>query len=371
MRALRQQKQYEPLAIETVPIPTASEGSAVIEVLVASVISYTREIYNGTRKYQYITPLTAGSSAVGRVKAVGPDATSLKPGQLVLFDITIRSRDDPSHVFLSALAQGFTDGSAKLMRHWTDGAFAEFVKAPLENVFALDEERLMGELGYSVAQLSLVFRMAVPWGGLVDINLRAGETVVIAPATGGFGGAAVHVALAMGARVIAMGRNTKTLGSLEDQVGKVYPSGRLITVPIMGDVEKERAALVKAAGKRGIDAFLDISPPAAINSSHFTAAILALKHSGRVSLMGGQQGGVTIPHFKVMHSNIQLRGKWMYEREDVPALIRLVEAGNLVLGSQAGFAEPKEYRLDEWKEAFDHAYDADDGVGAVLVPGKK
>src|SRR2546430_15569922 len=64
-----------------------------------------RSIYNGTRKYSYPTPLVTGSSAVGRVAAVGPDATTLVPGQLVFVDCVIRGRDDSSAIFLSGLTE--------------------------------------------------------------------------------------------------------------------------------------------------------------------------------------------------------------------------------------------------------------------------
>ncbi|KPI45923.1 uncharacterized protein AB675_562 [Cyphellophora attinorum] len=372
MKALRQHRQYEPLVVEEVAIPTAEPGSAVLEVLAAGVISYTRDVYDGTRKYPYVTPLTTGSSAIGRIHAVGPDSTKLQKGQLVLFDITVRSRDDSSHVFLSAIISGFTEGSRKLMQHWADGTYAEYVKAPLENVFALDEARLMGELGYKIPDLLSMTRLLVPWGGLIDINLAPGETVVVAPATGSFGTGAVQLALAMGARVIAMGRNARVLAQLREKFSEQYPADRLLTVPITGNLEEEMTALKAAAGTRPIDAFYDISPDAATNATYFKAAIMSLRHSGRISLMGGQRSeDVKIPYHRVMHWNLQLKGKWMYEREDVPKFLRLVEAGNLSLGGRAGAAAVKEFSLEQWKEAFDYASEhASDGQGTCLVPAK-
>lgn len=371
MKALRQHKQYDPLVLEDVDVPTADPGAAVVKVLVAGIISYSRDVYDGTRKYPYVTPLTAGTSAIGRVHAVGPDSTSLQPGQLVIFDITVRSRDDPSHIFLVATSQGSSAGSRKLMSHWVDGSWADYVKAPLENLMVLDEERLVGQLGYKIPELMTMFRMAVPWGGLSDIALRPGETVIVAPATGPFGRAAVHVALALGARVIAMGRNTKVLEQLQTALATQYPADRLLTVPITGDLEQEKAALAKAAGNRPIDAFFDISPPAAANGSFFQAAILSLRHSGRVSLMGGQLEEVKMPYRQIMRLNLQLRGKWMYERSDVPKLINLVEAGNCAIGEKGGFGRPKEFTLDQWKEALDYAADNSDGPGAVFIIGRE
>src|SRR2546430_11719700 len=60
-----------------------------------------RSIYNGTRKYSYPTPLVTGSSAVGRVAAVGPDATTLVPGQLVFVEDRKSTRLNSSHSQIS------------------------------------------------------------------------------------------------------------------------------------------------------------------------------------------------------------------------------------------------------------------------------
>lgn len=378
MQALRQLEYAKPLEIRKVPIPTANVGSAVVRILVASLISYSREVYDGTRKYPYPTPLTVGSSAIGRIHEVGPDATSLKKGDLVTIDITFRSRDDPTTIFLSAIHEGYTPGSKVLMSYWRDGTFAEFMAVPLENCYKMSENLLRssaeGGLGYSLADLLFIPKCLIPFGGLRDIDLRPGETVVVAPATGGFGGAAVHVALALGARVIAMGRNKEALSRLNVAYSSLYPKGRLLTVPITGNVEEEVSALKSAAGDHPIDAFFDISPPNAITSTHFKAAILALRHSGRVSLMGGQQGDVGIPHSKVMHFNISLRGKWMYERKDVKEFIKLVEVGTVVIGEKGGVGgdvPSKPFKLDQWKEAFDYAYEnIGGGVPAYIAIGE-
>jgi NADPH-dependent curcumin reductase CurA len=89
---------------------------------------------------------------------------------------------------------------------WRNWTYAEYAKVPLENCVLLDETRLLGPienggLGYNVENLTQLHRSLVPYGGLRDIQLQAGETIIIAPATGAFGGRAVEVALAMGAQV--------------------------------------------------------------------------------------------------------------------------------------------------------------------------
>lgn len=71
--------------------------------------------------------------------------------------------------------------------------------------------------------------MLVPYGGLHDISLQAGETVIVTPATGPFGGAAVLIALTMAVKLVAMGRNTEYHGRSSISVSRPE---RVRTVPI-------------------------------------------------------------------------------------------------------------------------------------------
>lgn len=84
-----------------------------------------------------------------------------------------------------------------------DGGFAQFVMSPVENVFVLGSPA-DGGLGWDTAQLGALSTASVPFGGLRAVDLKPGETVAIAPATGNFGSAGVVVALAMGARACSL-----------------------------------------------------------------------------------------------------------------------------------------------------------------------
>ncbi|RWA04197.1 hypothetical protein EKO27_g10906 [Xylaria grammica] len=361
-KALVQEVYAEPLVVKTVPTPQPPPGAAIVRVLYAPIISYMRDVYNGTRKYPYPTPLVPGTSAIGRVAATGPDAVLLKVGDLVYFDCTVRGRDDSSAIMLMGITQGGGEGSKMLMEgEWRDCTYAEFVKAPLENLLRLDEKRLCGSpadggLGYAPEQLTWVLQAMVPYGGLRSIGLQAGETVIVAPATGSFGSAAVVVALGMGARVIAMGRNPEALAQL-----KVL-GPRVETVRITGDVEADVASL-KRFGK--IDAFFDISPPEAQNSTHFKSAILSLRNEARVCMMGGLLNDLPIPHQFVMRNDITLKGKWMYSRADCQALLNMVTTGVLDVREIAQVVET--FKLEEWKKALDAAAEQGGRLGKMVI----
>ena len=352
------------LRIEQRATPDAVPGSVVVRILASPVLSYQRDIYDGTRDYPFSTPIVGGCSAVGRVVHVGPDATVLQPGNLVWVDCVVRGRDDADAVFLWGIHEGSTAGSKKLARSvWHDGTYAEIARVPLENCIPLDEDRLCASgdrgLGYSPRDLIYLWHLSVPFGGLRSIDLKPGETVVVCPATGGFGGAGAHVAAALGARVIAMGRNEEELGRLKTFIRKGMSSARVETVRITGDKEADTASL-KAFGT--IDAVLDLPPPAAAQSTHLLSAVAALRRGGRISIMGSV--GLNIIDWNFLANDLVAKAKLMYDREDLLLFVKMLEAGLFARG--ADLVETKYFALEDWQEAFEEAT-VHTGVGRIVA----
>lgn len=365
MKALHLESKEEGLKLKSLPTPEAFHGSAVIKVLAADIISYHRQIYDGSRPYPLPMPLIPGSSCIGRVDSVGSDATKLTPGQLVFSDTDIRSRDNPSDIFLSAIHHGSTEGSQKLMRDvWRDGSWAEYQRVPLENCIALDEVRLCRELGFTYAELVYMAHMLVPYGGIQDIGLQAGQRVVIAPATGGFGGAAVHVAAAMGAQVIAMGRNEAELHRIKSTIENNMPSSAgIVTIKITGDEEVDTTALRSVRGE--IDSVLDLTPPFAAQATHTRCAIAALKSEGKVSLMGFPDiSSSPSVRWKIVGSNISLKGRLMYSRDCMVQFVKLLESGLFPKGE--ALVDVRSFELEDHENALDEAASWT-GLGKAVV----
>jgi D-arabinose 1-dehydrogenase-like Zn-dependent alcohol dehydrogenase len=363
MRALVCEGKKLPLQLKTVATPRPAAGSVVVQVLCAQSQRSLPDILAGRIPFTFPTPLTPGNTAIGRVAAVGPDTTSLAVGQLVMLDAFIRARDNPDVQVLWGFHDGFTPQSRKFMAdNWAMGTYAEYVRAPLENTWALDEARLCGPaadggLGYAVEDLAALPELLVPYGGLRGIDVQPGQKIVIAPATGGFSGAAVFAALAMGATVIAMGRSVAALEKLKQRFPSVH------VVPNTGRVQVDASAL-KALGP--IDAYLDLSPPQASGSTHVRSCFLALRQYGRASLMGFIHSDLTIPYSHAVGNNITIRGQFMYERADAKALVRLAESGLLKLGEAGGYDVRGRYGLDEIEECF-KATSASAGAGQIVL----
>ena len=281
-------------------------------------------------------------------------------GQLVYVDCVVHARDDPDTLCLSAIHDSGKEGSRKLMRDvWRDGVFAEYAKVPLENCIPLDETVLCEKLGYSVEDLMYMGHLIVPFGGLRDIRLEPGETIIICPATGGYGGAGVQVAIAMGARVIAMGRNEVELARLKEHTLKVTPGASIEVVKITGD---EATDLTTLKNLGVIDAVLDFTPPQASKTTHTRAATSALRRNGRASLMGFVDQPVVPWH--CVGRNITLKGKLMYERGDIVQLVKMLERG--LFPRSGTFVATEVFGLDDWNAASlragEHA-----GVGKQVV----
>jgi threonine dehydrogenase-like Zn-dependent dehydrogenase len=298
--------------------------------------------------------MTPGNTAIGRVFEVGPDAVKLTPNQLVFCDITIRARDDPNVSILFGIHGGGYPAAQKLMDgEWRDATYAEYARFPLENLYPLDEDVLFNKLGYTVSDLCLMPVCLVPFGGLSEVNVKPGEVVIVAPATGRYGGAAVAVALAMGAKVVAAGRNRDALDALET----IHAStGRLRIVALTDDVSSNAEAFKTAAGKPdGADVYIDFSPPAIKDSSLLVAATKALRPFGRLVVMGGHSGEINIPYLDIMFKSLRIQGRFMYSRQHVLQLIQMTESGLLKFGSKLGIKETREFELESIDEALQAA----------------
>ena len=350
-----------PPTVQDMEVPKAGPGSCVVQILTSQVVAYARKLYDGDL-YPLELPLVAGNSAIGRITSVGPDAARLAPGQLVLVDASIYARDDPTEKILSGMHAGMSDGSRKLMKgEWRNSSYAEMMKAPLESVFPLNEDILLGKLGYKVEELTYILRQLIPMGGLYDMNIKAGDRVIVAPASGAFSGAGVEVACALGANVIAAARNVDKLKEMQKQIGE-----RVQTVMLTGNVEEDAKALQQYGE---VDAYLDLSPPAAGKSTHFLACCLALKEKGKACFMGGVSENLSLPYGLIMFKCLELRGRYLYSREAIERTIRLVEGGFLKLGKAGGLSVVGPFGLNQWDEAFTQAEKQTGwGVQVVIKP---
>lgn len=334
-----------PLAIENVPEPVLGTGEVIVDVVATRVLSYMNEVFSGERNYALDLPVIPGPGGIGRVRAIGPDATRLAVGDWVFCDPTVRSRDDA--VAPDIALQGLTAagaGGMRLQKHFRHGSFAEQMRLPTENV-----KRLGAITSEEATRWCALGTLLVPYGGFLAANLQPGETVLVSGATGNFGSAAVSVALAMGAAcVVAPGRNEKILTDLVRRFGE-----RVKPVKLTGTESEDREAMKRAA-PGPIDCVFDIMPPS-VSTNVVRAAIMTVRAYGRVVLMGGVGmaggAGLELPYPWIMRNCISIHGVWMYPPDAASRLIALVRAGLLRLDEY----ETTAFDLDHANAAVEHA----------------
>jgi alcohol dehydrogenase len=334
-----------PLAIETLANPVLGTGEVIVDVVATRVLSYANEVFSGERNYLLDLPVVPGPGAIGRVRAIGPDATHLVAGDWVYCDPTVRSRDDvlcPDITLQGWTASG--EGGLRLQKHFRHGSWAEQMLVPTENV------KRIGPIDEAdAARWCALGTLLVPYGGFLAANLQAGETVLISGATGNFGSTAVAVALAMGAGcVIAPGRNEKVLADLVRRFGD-----RVRPVKLSGYEDDDRARMQQAA-PGPIDCVLDILPPS-VSATTVRAAVMTVRPHGRVALMGGVGmlggPGLELPYPWIMRNCITIHGVWMYPPEAAIGLVNLIRSGLLRLDN----FDVTTFDLDHANEAVAHA----------------
>ncbi|KAI0007093.1 putative isopropanol dehydrogenase [Xylariaceae sp. FL0662B] len=256
------------LRLEEVPKPAASPGSIVSEVI------------SGVLKFPHSYPLIFGTCCVGRIEEVGSDVTSLETGQLVFCDHIIYLRDAPEKRFVLGYHGGHSPQELSLSSgHWRDGCFAEYARFPTENVHAVDETAIAqhGVIPVQLGELSTVMSAI---GAANCINIRAGETVLVMPATGFFSSGAIVATLALGANVVAVSRSKDTLDAMIEHFGN--EGKRIAPVVPTGNAAEDSAALRAATPEgKGADAYIDFSSPEATEATHIQAGLGAMKRKGR------------------------------------------------------------------------------------------
>ncbi|WP_371823945.1 alcohol dehydrogenase catalytic domain-containing protein [Phyllobacterium sp. 628] len=240
------------LKLNHIAMPEVRPGSVLVRVEASSLMSYLKDYVEGKLPSYRLPPgaFTPGGNGVGVIEAVGRDVWHLKPGQRVILSSHLVAAENVADKAQTLIGiTSFGGKSDVVQADWPNGTMAEYALFPVTAVTPVDG------LDHVTAEMLAVFsRCVIPFGGLSRGRLAAGETIVITGATGSYGTAAVLVALAMGAgKVVAAGRNAKSLAAL------AYAAGRpaLSTIQLTGDVEED-AEVLRIASNGGADMAFDM-----------------------------------------------------------------------------------------------------------------
>ena len=157
-----------------------------------------------------------------------------------------------------------------------NGSYAELTSVPATNVLPV-------KTGLAWDMLAAIPESyATAWAALFgNLDLKAGQTIVVRGATSALGQAAVNIASSLGARVIATTRNPKRAELLETLGAKeVEPEGPDLT------------QRVRNRHPQGVDAVLEL-----VGNSTVIGSLTMVRRHGRLCLAGFLGGLDPIPAF--------------------------------------------------------------------------
>lgn len=309
---------YDKLEYKDVPIPQIVEGEVLIQVLAAGVNNteintrlgwYSSSVTTSTEdaageSSQNTTvadggwnestpfPLIQGTDCCGRVIEVAPGGDSNMIGSRVLVRPCMR-RD------------GFDSMENIWMASDFDGAFAQYVKVPASEVFAVDCD-------WSDVELATI---PCACGTAENMVHRAGvssqDCVLVTGASGGVGSAVVQLARRRGAQVYAIAGKSK-----------------IEQVNLLGaDRVLERGAdMLDIPGKKSVDVVIDN-----VAGDAFGQLIKVLKRGGRY-VSSGAIGGplVTLDMRDFYLNDLNLIGCTAWDEPVFRNLISYIEKGEII-----------------------------------------
>lgn len=315
---------FDKLVYTDVPVPVPGPGEVLLRVLAAGINNteintrmgwYSAAVTSGTSATADVADQTTEDSADGGWAGKTPfpliQGTDCC-GEVVAFGDRLEGAEDPApgllgqRVIVRACMR--TQGWDSYAHHWMasdfDGAFAQYVKVPLAEVFAVTCDWTDAEL----ATIPCAYGTAETM--LTRGQVQAGEHVLIAGASGGVGSAAVQLAKARGARVTALTSAAK--------VAQVRALG--------ADRVIERGEdLVAALGAFSIDAVIDN-----VGGEGFGAMLKVLRRGGRLMTSGAIAGPIVDLDMRDLYlKDLRLIGSTAWDAPVFPRLVHLIESGQI------------------------------------------
>jgi len=313
MRAVVMERIRGPLDVREVPDPVPPPGGVVVEVRATGLCRSDWHAWAGHD--DIALPHVPGHELAGTVSAVGAGVTRWSAGDRVTVPFVEGCGE--CEWCLAGDAQVCPRQQQPGFTHW--GSFAEYVA-----LHAADTNLVAVPGGVSFeAAASLGCRFATAYRALVGrARLAAGEWLAVVGA-GGVGLSAVAIAKFLGARVIAVDRNS---GALE--VAKSLGADHvLLSGPGAGaaDGVPDRVHEITGGGAQ-------VAVDAVGSEETCTDAILSLRRRGRhvqVGLLPPVAGRPRLPMERVIGWELDLLGSHGMAAADYPAMLSLVERGDL------------------------------------------
>lgn len=306
MKAAVLEKVGNPLVLKDVPVPEIADDEVLIETVFCGICGTDLHMVNG---FGYVPrlPHIPGHEPSGIVKAVGSAVREFAPGDRVVPHLFIRcercwycmtGRDN-----MCAELKG-------MIGVLSNGALAEYFKAPAKNLFILPE-RVPLEFGALAADAIVTSVHAVyDRAGSVE-----GEKTVAVIGAGGVGQIIIQILKHLGPTVVAVSRSEQKLGVAKEMgADHAFKAG-------------EEALL---QGIRGLDPDgADIVFDCVGSAESMRDAMLITKRCGRIVMIGEERVLFPADSTRLAQSEIELIGSRNGTRKNMRLGLELLAQGRI------------------------------------------
>jgi len=302
------------LAVAEVPAPRVT-GPRQVGVRVAAAALNHLDLWTlqGLPGLSLAFPHILGGDGAGVVDAVGPDVTTVRPGDRVIINPGIACY----HCELCHAGEHPLCSEYRLLGEHLPGTLAEYLVVPEQNVALLPDPPAPHPpiTWREAAAFSLVTLTA--WRMLTTrARLHAGETVLIWGIGGGVAGTALKIAKLLGAFVIVTSSSEEKLEAARALGADVALNHTRV------DVAKEVRALT---GKRGVDVVVDD-----VGEATWEHSLRALGKRGRLVSCGATTGpNVRTDVRRMFWHQYTIMGSTMGSLREYAEIVRLLGQGHL------------------------------------------
>ena len=342
MKAVRLTQIGKPLEDADVPAPEIGPADVLIRVEAAGICHSDEHYRAGISKIDNL-PVTLGHEVAGVVEKVGAEIANFSEGDRVCVHYLVHCG---SCEFCTRGLEQFCWTVQMIGKH-RDGGYADFIKVPARNAFALPDE-----ISFEVGAI-MMCSSATALHALDKARLKPGESVAIF----GFGG------LGFSALQLARALRCGDVYVIEINRAKLSLAAALGGIPIDANAADSVEQIKDVTGGKGVDVSLELIGSA----KTMRQAVQCLGVLGRAALVGLTAESMSIfPYPELINKEAEIIGVSDHLASELPMLTEFARSGKLrfapeTLRAVALDAGLVNAALDALQHSVDH-------IRTVIVP---
>jgi D-arabinose 1-dehydrogenase-like Zn-dependent alcohol dehydrogenase len=335
MRAVRLTQVGKPLQEAEVDLPEIDASDVLIRVAACGICHSDEHYRAGISRIDRL-PVTLGHEIAGRIEKVGADIKHATRSDRVCVHYLAHCG---SCEFCVRGLEQFCRSGQMIGKH-RDGGYAEFIKVPGRNVFALPDQ-----ISFEIGAI-MMCSSATALHALNKARLRPGESIAIF----GFGG------LGFSALQLARAFDCDQIYVVEINPAKLALIEKLEAVGIDANKGNPVKQITDATNGKGVDVSLEL-----IGSANtMREAVQCLSALGRAALVGLTAESISIfPYTELINREVEIIGVSDHLAAELPMLVEFVRNGKLRFPPDAFRfvdldAEQINASLDAFENSIDH-----------------